>query len=364
MELYIDATCLTNRKSGIGKYTESIIYHLSKLPEIKLYLCSNRTISYDPPKRDNVIFILESNGLFKRMPASIWVRYRLPMILRKENVTAIWGPAFTLPKMSGTRVLRILTIHDFIVELGYDHISFLKQIRHRLFLKRSVSESNLIITNSVGTAEKLHLLYDKKADFIINPPVPCNYYDLNDKDHEAVLGKYNLEEGYILVVGATTPRKNLSLMIDSYINARSLGAISAGTKLVICGVPTQVIAPIIRRTAYSNDILTIDYIGEADMPYIYQGAQCLLYMSSYEGYGMPLAECLAVGTTVVTSDTSETREASHGRGHYCRLTVDDIVKALTGVFSSDSTMKGEGIRSDNLALNDFAAYLICDHATN
>ena len=48
-------------------------------------------------------------------------------------------------------------------------------------------------------------------------------------------------------------------------------------------------------------IIREDYIGEKDLPVLYNLAECSVYLSDYEGFGLPPLESMACGTPVITS---------------------------------------------------------------
>jgi alpha-1,3-rhamnosyl/mannosyltransferase len=52
----------------------------------------------------------------------------------------------------------------------------------------------------------------------------------------------------------------------------------------------------------------LGYVGEADLPAITAGATVLVYPSLYEGFGLPVAQAMAAGTAVLTSNVSSLPE--------------------------------------------------------
>jgi glycosyltransferase involved in cell wall biosynthesis len=60
------------------------------------------------------------------------------------------------------------------------------------------------------------------------------------------------------------------------------------------------------------------------MPFLYAGADALIFPSLYEGFGMPVLEARACGARVVTTDIPELREAGDEYVIYVQPTLEGI----------------------------------------
>src|ERR1017187_8485096 len=74
------------------------------------------------------------------------------------------------------------------------------------------------------------------------------------------------------------------------------------------------------------------------MPGLTAGASCLAYPSLYEGFGFPVAQALATGTPVVTSNTSSLPEVAGAAAILVDpLSIAEIRSALFEVLTSPTT---------------------------
>ena len=61
-------------------------------------------------------------------------------------------------------------------------------------------------------------------------------------------------------------------------------------------------------------IITTGYVPDADLAPLYSGALAFLYLSRYEGFGLPPLEAMQCGTPVIVSNTSSLPEVVGGAG--------------------------------------------------
>ena len=58
----------------------------------------------------------------------------------------------------------------------------------------------------------------------------------------------------------------------------------------------------------SDRIIFTGFIDDNDLPALYSGALCFVYLSRYEGFGLPPLEAMACGVPVITSNNSSLPE--------------------------------------------------------
>jgi glycosyltransferase involved in cell wall biosynthesis len=66
----------------------------------------------------------------------------------------------------------------------------------------------------------------------------------------------------------------------------------------------------------------IGWVDESDKPAILRGAACAVFVSRYEGFGLPVLEALACGTPMIASDVSSLPELVGAAGF--ALDPDDV----------------------------------------
>ena len=132
---------------------------------------------------------------------------------------------------------------------------------------------------------------------------------------------------YILAVATWEPRKNLELLIKTFLDMKMQGLLGEH-KLVLVGGrgwKDQRLADIISGT---DSVIPLGYLPENQLAPLYTGADVFVFPSVYEGFGMPILEARACGTRIVTSDVPELHEAGGNDAIYVQPSLDKIRQGI------------------------------------
>lgn len=116
---------------------------------------------------------------------------------------------------------------------------------------------------------------------------------------------------YFLSVCTLEPRKNLDTTIRSFVRLILEHHVS-NVYLVLTGVQgwkyDKILAEIEGAEEHRNRIILTGFVPDEDLAPLYSGALAFVYMSLYEGFGLPPLEAMQCGTPVITSNTSSLPE--------------------------------------------------------
>jgi len=138
----------------------------------------------------------------------------------------------------------------------------------------------------------------------------------------------DLRQGeYLLYVGAVEARKNLHRLLDAY---RASGIT---TPLVISGPDGLDAAGIDAHIAATPGAVRLGLQPRSRVLQLIAGARALVFVSLAEGFGLPVAEAMALGTPVLAGDVAALAEVADGAA----LLVDplDLAALRTGLLSID-----------------------------
>jgi glycosyltransferase involved in cell wall biosynthesis len=204
-----------------------------------------------------------------------------------------------------------------IPDIAYEHVPQFFPARQRNYLKLLVRESarraDHVITVSEYSKRALVDTYGVSAEKITvtyegagKQFVPLD----REKAREDLARKYGIHDRFILYLGRLQARKNLARLVESYARVRKSGL---PHKLVLAGKPDTLFQPVrarIRELKLENDIVLPGYVAAEDVPAFFNAAEVFVYVSFYEGFGLPIMEAMACGTPVITSRGTSLEEVA------------------------------------------------------
>ena len=113
---------------------------------------------------------------------------------------------------------------------------------------------------------------------------------------------------YFMTLGSIHPRKNLKTVLDAFAVFKKN---NQDTRLLVVGRMAWKTSDI--RRAYENhpnkeQIVFTGYLGDREMFDALQGSRALIYISLFEGFGLPIVEAMSKGVPVITSNRSSMKE--------------------------------------------------------
>lgn len=123
---------------------------------------------------------------------------------------------------------------------------------------------------------------------------------------------------YFVIVSAIEPRKNHLLLLQIWQEFAQQGLTDAPRLLVIgqrSGKHDQMY-DLLDRGDFAGLVEDCGRLPDLEVARLVQGAAAMLCPSFMEGFGLPLAEALSLGTPVIASDISAAREVGQGVPEY------------------------------------------------
>ncbi|HVO85324.1 MAG TPA: glycosyltransferase family 1 protein [Syntrophobacteria bacterium] len=305
----IDGTPLHGNPTGIGRYIVELSQEVDKLlPHAEFYVYSLFPIQM-PVASDRWVHRIVPLVVprFLRL-RSVLKFYRSP-VFERDSLDVFWGAGGFLPRLP-RRVRTLLTVYDLGFKVVPETLSVSSLWTQRLFLRRDVAEADVVYTISYGTAERLYNVSRRRADGVIQPSISRVFTTQSDHRVAKVLEGYGIQTPYILSVATWEPRKNLRLLISTFLRMRREGLLDDYT-LVLVGPEGWKERGLeeLTRQQQEHGLKVLGYVPDEDLPALYAGAKVFVFPSRYEGFGIPVLEARAAGTRVVTTDIPELREA-------------------------------------------------------
>jgi glycosyltransferase involved in cell wall biosynthesis len=151
----------------------------------------------------------------------------------------------------------------------------------------------------------------------------------------------DIRDPYLLFSGRWERRKNLDGTLRAFAQFKAETRLPH--KLVLTGRRGWDAGDVLRTIAHlrlERDVVDVGKTPVAHLPYLYCGADALVYASLWEGFGMPIVEAMACGTPVITSNVSSMPEVAGGAALLVDPSrVDQIADAMRIVATSEETRR-------------------------
>ena len=314
MKIAILADPLDNQSAGVHVYTIGMVDSLLQYHEQHDYVLIRE--KRDPQLPSSVKQIVIPNFRFIPLYASFRLFVFVPLILRRLKVDAVVEPAHFGPFNLPARTSRITVIHDLTPLLFPEHHRWHSQVLQRLFLKRILKKTHLILTVSRNTEKDLHRIFPfTKMKTLVIFPGRDPFFQPDTST--AALERLQITVPYFLSVGTIEPRKNLVFLLQAYQVFREthdykIDLVITGGK----GWKSQAFFEELKTHPFKEDIHLIGFVDKQDLPQLYTHSIALVYPSLYEGFGLPVLEAMACGTTVICSDRSSLPEVGGEAAFY------------------------------------------------
>lgn len=289
--------------SGLGNYSRNLVNALTKCyPNYSFTLFSPKVEGSIKLLREEQIKVVSPQGFGRKFLGSLWRTKFMVRNIRQEQIDIYHGLSHELPfgiKKSGAK--SVVTVHDLIFIRFPQFFNPIDAFIYRKKLVYACKVADKIVAISHQTKSDLidFLKIEPERIEVIHQGCSANFWIPVDANVvEVARKKYNLPERYLLYVGTVEERKNLLSAI------KAVHETGINIPLVAVGRKTEyfhdIVLPYVKENNVSNVIFLEGVVNE-DLPIIYQNAECFIYPSLFEGFGIPLLEALVSGIPVITS---------------------------------------------------------------
>ncbi len=301
---------LKDRLEGIGNFTfESITRIVRSHPEVDFYFLFDAKYRSEFLVAENVTPIVLFPPARRHALWYWWFEISIARWLRKHS------PDLFL-SMDGfgclhSSVPQVLVIHDLAFEHFRDNVPYLIGKYYRHFSPLYARKARRLATVSTFSKEDIATRYGIPLDRIdvVYNGVREAYQPLVKEAQEAVRTQYAAGGKYFLYVGAIHPRKNVARLLMAFDRFKQ--TTGAEHRLILAGRNAWDVKDV--REAHAqmtckDAVSFVGYLPNEEIVRLTAGAEAVVLVSLFEGFGVPIVEAMRCDVPVITSQVSSMPE--------------------------------------------------------
>ncbi|MDQ6771098.1 MAG: glycosyltransferase family 4 protein [Gemmatimonadota bacterium] len=238
---------------------------------------------------------------------NLWENVGLPLVAKFGGSDLLHGASSSTPRFP--LVPTVMTVHD-VIPLVFDDGQDQTAIdRFRTQLEFGLRRARAVIAVSQNTKADLVSLFglDPAKITVVHwgadSPLPKDSVGSRD----AALTQVGIVGPYLLAFAGEARRKNTEMIIRAFALVNP-----DGPKLVLVGVNNAAgrkrFGELAHQLHCGERVVIFDYVTDESLEIVLQESVALLYVSLYEGFGLPLLEAMVRGIPIIASDVSSIPE--------------------------------------------------------
>jgi len=330
---------IKGKLEGIGMFTfESLKRIVATHPEVDFYFLFDRAYSPEFIVADNVTPVVLFPPARHPLLWYWWFEWSVAKWLNK-NKPDLFLSADGYGCLS-SNVPQVVVIHDLAFEHFNNHVPALTLKYYRHFTPKFASKAVRVATVSEYSRNDIADKYKidrSKIDVVYNGAKE-SYHPLNDEQKVAVRNKYADGCPYFIYVGSIHPRKNIRNLILAFAEFKR--KTNSEHKLLLVGRLAwsfKKVEQTLSESGFANDIILMGHQPPEVLAHTLAAAECMVYVSLFEGFGIPIIEAMSCGVPVITSNTTSMPEAAGNAALLVTPTnVHEIASAMEHIAGSSN----------------------------
>lgn len=307
---------LKNKMEGFGWYTYETLSRITRNhPEHEFVFFFDRRYDEKFIFSDNITPVVLYPPTRHPILQIIWFDYRIPKALKKYKCDAFLSTDGYLSLK--TDLPQLTVMHD----LNFEHnpedlprgaLKFLKK-RFAIFAKRA----NRLATVSEYSKNDIVKTYNidaEKIDVTYNGVSPV-FQPIEEAEKSKIREELAKGNPYIVFVGAIHKRKNLQRLVEAFQQLKKEDAISQ--HLVIVGEPMWKSQALHIPEEITEFVHFTGHVSLEKLAKVMASADCLAFVSYFEGFGIPLIEAMQAGVPVLSGNLTSLPEIGEDAALYC-----------------------------------------------
>lgn len=298
--------------TGVGRHINEILHKLDQTAEINLeLLVSHQWLNADHKLDTSCpLRTLQTHSfpMAENPTERSWKLFGFPRMDRyiPDNTDWLYAPMETY--FPTTKCPVAVTIHD--VQAFENNLPWSQSFQHQSFrykwgwwIRRTLDHSRVVFTVSEFSKQRMVELLNADPDkiVVVGNGVAPSFFETDDE----CLGDINdlpVDSPYAFMVGGLRQKKG-----GDHFLAVAQKLLERGSDIQIVIAGTSDLDYIQAATHYPN-ITLLGLVDDWVLPKLMRSSLCLLFLSLYEGFGMPALEAMAAAVPAIVANRASLPE--------------------------------------------------------
>jgi glycosyltransferase involved in cell wall biosynthesis len=294
----IDGRELAGRPTGTGRYLRNLLRVWSREGERRLFVYFDGPATADPVLRSPSIVVRPLGAGGSR--GITWSERVVPGAARADGVDVFFAPAYTVPL--SLDVPRVVTVHDVSFFSAVHDFGVLDGLRRRLQVAASMRAARFVLAVSDFTRREIEGLFPELSGRVVHIPHGPDDDLPQAPDRHSARAALEVKGPMILTVGTILNRRPLPTLM------RAVGRLRhwwPELTLHVVGEnrtrPPLDLDRVVDDAGMTGRVRLDGFVDDAALALRYAAADVAVFLSDYEGFGLPALEAMARGVPVIAS---------------------------------------------------------------
>jgi glycosyltransferase involved in cell wall biosynthesis len=301
---------LKGRLEGLGRFSYESLKLITKAhPEHQFFFLFDRPFDEEFVFADNVISIVVNPPARHPVLWYVWFEIALPRVLKKIKPDLFLSPDGFLSLKAD--VVSLPVIHDLNFVHNPNDLARSHALFYNRYFSKYASKAKRIATVSEFSKQDIVKQYGvnpSKIDVVYNG-VSERFRPLAEVEKESVKAQWFEGNPYFIFVGAIHQRKNIERMLEAYDQFREI--ITESHRFVLVGNKkwwTPSMQHTLDSMQFKHEVIFTGRVSDEDLNNLMGAALANVYVSTFEGFGIPIIEAFQSGIPVITSNVTSMPE--------------------------------------------------------
>jgi glycosyltransferase involved in cell wall biosynthesis len=210
----------------------------------------------------------------------------------------------------------VVTLHDLIALQKSPWASPESIKFYRQHISKILRQAKVVFTVSEFTKNDALQHFPEYAEKYLPTPIAANPLFQKIETSRDFLSNYGISDinkPYLLYVGEIQPRKNIEGLLNAFDSLPA--TLQKELNIIIVGSAKryenlQQFQNAVARMKSNSQVFHLQNVPMNDLVKLYNTAHALVYLSHFEGFGLPIIEAMRCGCPVLTSNTTSLGEVA------------------------------------------------------